>query len=372
MRIHLQQVHQSLNGAEHFMIDRAPQPPPRVLPGNNTNRNISDIVGIVTNPLPPPPPAALPTMVIPNTTVEGMNHTIVNTSGICTFGNSCTTTPSVTLTPVPAHPSCLNIPSTISTSSNTIGSVTLTPVNRSHPKSVTLTPLLVHQQQPPNHISNDAQAVSTVATTNFITSGPNTLTQLNSLSADSGLLPNTSLPNITLPSITDSSTITMIANSLPGINLTTTLNNSLSNPISMHHQNGVLDCGLNLPTSLTTSLPTFTFPSNFVSHLANSSSHASSIASLATSTNSLTNTMMMHHLPPTNICTTNPVNHTILTNVLNNVNEGTAVGLPPSSNHQLSSNPSTATVQISHPHNNVLSSNGIPLIVTKIEENAVH
>ena len=364
MRIHLQQVHQSLNGSEHFMIDRAPQPPPRVLPGNNTNRNISDIVGIVTNPLPPPPPAALPTMVIPNTTEEGINQTIVNTSGITTFGNNCTTTPSVTLTPVPAN---LSIPSATSSSSNTIGSVTLTPVNRSNPKAVTLTPLVIHQQQQPvNSISNESQAVSTVATTNFITSEPNTLTHLNSLSADnSSLPPNTSLPNITLPSIPDSSTITMIANSLPGINLTTTLNNSLS----MHQQSSVVDGG---PTSITTSLPTLTFPSNFVSHLTNSSSTASSIGSLATST---ANTMMMQHLPPTNICTTNPVNHTILTNVLNNVNEGSAAAAPPlsaSSNHQVSTNPSTAAVQISHPHNNVLSSNVIPLIVTKIEDNAVH
>ena len=138
----------------------------------------------------------------------------------------------------------------------------------------------------------------------------------------------------------------------------------------MHHPNSVIDGGVNLPTSLTTSLPAITFPSNLVSHLTNSSSTASSIASLATSTNSLTNTMMMQHLPPTNICTTNPVNHTILTNVLNNVNEGTDGA--PSSNQQVSSNPSTATVQISHPHNNVLSSNVIPLIVTKIEDNAVH
>jgi hypothetical protein len=137
----------------------------------------------------------------------------------------------------------------------------------------------------------------------------------------------------------------------------------------MHQQNSVVDGG---PTSITTSLPTLTFPSNFVSHLTNSSSTAPSIASLATST---TNTMMMQHLPPTNLCTNNPVNHTILTNVLNNVNEGTAAAAPTltaSSNHHVSSNPSTTAVQISHPHNNVLSSNVIPLIVTKIEDNAVH
>ena len=84
MRIHLQQVHQSISGAEHFMIDRAPQPPPRVIPGNNTNRNISDIVGIVSNQLPPPPPAALPTIVAANA-VEGIRSSIVNTSAISSF-----------------------------------------------------------------------------------------------------------------------------------------------------------------------------------------------------------------------------------------------------------------------------------------------
>jgi len=357
MRIHLQQVHQSLNGAEHFMIDRAPQPPPRVLPGNNTNRNISDIVGIVNAPLPPPPPAALPSVVVSNT-VGGMIPSIVNTSAITTFG---TTTPSVTLTHVPVNTTCLNIPSTTS-SSNTIGSVTLTPVHRSNPKNVTLTPLVV-QQQPTYSISNEGHTISTMASTNFITSESNTLTQLNSLS-------HNGLANISIPSISDSSTITMIANSMPGMNLTTTLNNSLSNtiPSNQIHQNNVMNHGINLPTCLTATLPTLTFPSNFVSHLANPAN--ASIASLSTSTNSLTNSMMHNNLTPT-ICTTNPVNHTILTNVLNNVGNEATVALPPSSNQGL--NQSTTSVQLSHhPHNAVLSTNVIPLMVTKIQENTVH
>ena len=350
MRIHLQQVHQSVTGAEHFMIDRAPQPPPRVLPGNNTNRNISDIVGIENAPLPPPPPAALPSLVVTNT-VGGMIPSIVNTSAITTFGNS-TTTPSVTLTPVPVNTACLNIPSTTS-SSNTIGSVTLTPVTRPNSKSVTLTPVVVQQQQPTNSVSNDGQTISTMASTNFITSEVNTLTQLQSLS-------HNSMSNISIPSISDSSTITMIANSLPGMNLTTTLNNSLSNQT---HQNPVMDHSMNIPTCLTATLPTLSFPTNFVSHMANPSN-----ASIVPSTNSLTNTMMANNLPP-NICTTNPVNHTILTNVLNNVNEA-AAAVPLSSNQE--SNPPPTSLQLSHPHNNVLTTNVIPLMVTKIQENTVH
>ena len=361
MRIHLQQVHQSVSGAEHFMIDRAPQPPPRVLPGNNTNRNISDIVGIGTNPLPPPPPAALPTLVVPNTP-GGIKPPIVNNSStITTFANS-TVTPAVTLTPVALNPTCLNIPSTTS-SSNTIGSVTLTPVNRPNPKSVTLTPVVV-QQSTSNSMTNEAQTISTMATTGFVTSHPDTLTELNT--AQDNNLVHTTLPNISLPTMPDSSTITMIANSLPGMNLTTSLNNSLSNmlPPAMQ-QNNLVENSLNLPTSLATSLPTFTFPAGFVTDLANSSS--ASITSLSTNTNTLANSMIQN-LPPT-LCTTNPVNHTILTNVLNNVNESTVAH---SSNQQQLSNTTQQSIQISHPHGNVLPSNVIPLIVTKIEENAVH
>merc|ERR1712141_667487 len=123
--------------------------------------------------------------------------------------------------------------------------------------------------------------------------------------------------------------------------------------------------GENLPTSLATSLPTFTFPSGFVTDLAHSSS--ASITSLSTSTNTLANSMIQN-LPPT-LCTTNPVNHTILTNVLNNVNE---TSMPHSSNQQQLSNTTQPSIQISHPRGNVLPSNVIPLIVTKIEENAVH
>ena len=37
MRIHLAAVHQSLSGTDYYIIDRAPQPPPRVL-NSNTNR----------------------------------------------------------------------------------------------------------------------------------------------------------------------------------------------------------------------------------------------------------------------------------------------------------------------------------------------
>ena len=356
MRIHLQQVHQSVNGSEHFMIDRAPQPPPRVIPGNNTNRNISDIVGIVNNQLPPPPPAALPTILAPNGS-EGISPSIVNSSTISSYGSS-TTTPSVTLTPVPGQLSnVLNIPSTTS-SSNTIGSVTLTPVSRSNPKEVTLTPVVV-QQQNTTPMRNESNSMSSITGTNF---EQNALHQLSSL--PESIVPNVSLPNISLPTMPDTSTITMIANSLPAINLTTTLNNSLSNPMQTQlNQSNIID---SLPTSLTTSLPTLTLPPNFVSNIALPSSVP---MSLATSSSSLSNSIIQN-LPPS-MCNTNPVNHTILTNVLNTVNEGTNASLDPSSNHQFS-NSTTGTVHISHSQNSMLSSNVIPLIVTKIEENTAH
>ena len=355
MRIHLQQVHQSINGSEHFMIDRAPQPPPRVIPGNNTNRNISDIVGIVSNQLPPPPPAALPTIVAPNG-AEGIGGSIVNSPSISSYGSSATT-PSVTLTPVPAQvTNVLNIPSSNS-SSNTIGSVTLTPVSRSNTKSVTLTPVVV-QQQSTNSLPNEPISVSSASATNF---EQNALNQLSSL--PDSTIPNASLPNISLPTIPDSSTITMIANSLPAINLTTTLNNSLSNPMQTQlSQSNIID---NLPTSLTPNLPTLTLTPNFVSNIGIPSSVP---MSLSTSTNSLSNSIIQNL--PHSMCNTNPVNHTILTNVLNNVNEGTNAVLD-QSNQQLSHS-NAGTVHISQAQNNMLSSNVIPLIVTKIEENTVH
>ena len=355
MRIHLQQVHQSINGSEHFMIDRAPQPPPRVIPGNNTNRNISDIVGIVSNQLPPPPPAALPTIVAPNG-AEGIGGSIVNSPSISSYGSSATTQ-SVTLTPVPAQvTNVLSIPSSNS-SSNTIGSVTLTPVSRSNTKSVTLTPVVV-QQQGANSLPNEPISVSSASATNF---GQNALNQLSSL--PDSTIPNASLPNISLPTIPDSSTITMIANSLPAINLTTTLNNSLSNPMQTQlSQSNIID---NLPTSLTPNLPTLTLTPNFVSNIGIPSSVP---MSLSTSTNSLSNSIIQNL--PHSMCNTNPVNHTILTNVLNNVNEGTNAVLD-QSNHQLSHS-TAGTVHISQAQNNMLSSNVIPLIVTKIEENTVH
>ena len=328
MRIHLQQVHQSLSGSEHFMIDRAPQPPPRVIPGNNTNRNISDIVGIVNNPLPPPPPAALPTVVVPNT-LGGMNPSIVNTPLVTTLASSITP-PSVTLTPVPLNAACL---SNTTPSTKAIGSVTLTPVNRPNSKAV-----------------------------NFITSDSNAEPQLPSV-------PHNSLPNISLPSEFSNSqspsTITMISNSLPGMNLSSgTLNNSLSNPVQQPLQ-AHIEGRAPLSTSLTTTLSTLTLPTNFVSNLVNVSSTP---IAMPTSTNSSINSMIQN-LQPSAICTTNPVNHTILTNVLNHVSEASSIPPP---THQEALNPSTNPVQISHTQNSVLSNNVIPLIVTKIEENAVH
>ena len=54
-------MHQSLDGSEHYIIDRAPQGQPRVL-HQNTNRNIGDIITpIAVVPTTPTPAAILPT-----------------------------------------------------------------------------------------------------------------------------------------------------------------------------------------------------------------------------------------------------------------------------------------------------------------------
>lgn len=51
-------MHQSLDGSEHYIIDRAPQGQPRVLI-QNTNRNVADIIAPIAVPPATPTPAAV-------------------------------------------------------------------------------------------------------------------------------------------------------------------------------------------------------------------------------------------------------------------------------------------------------------------------
>ena len=349
MRIHLQQVHQSMDGSEHFMIDRAPQPPPRVLPGNNTNRNVSDIVGIVSTPLPPPPPAALPTVVISN---AGGSGNIMPTG----VNPLAPTTPSVTLTPVNVNAANLSMPPPsiiTTTASNPIGTVTLTPVNPlSNPKSVTLTPVIVHHQQGEEVHSGDPRNICSVSASNgipnFITSNSNTeMTQL----------PHISLPSLPSHSQSSAAISSMIcSNNITTMNIANSLTPNLINNISLPPNHSLIDLPV---TSLSTALPTLPLPPNLVTSLAANTPACSVV--LPTTTNSLPASTLPSNLQA--VCT-NTINQTILTNVLNSVSSQATSSVSVTAPHH------TSTAH--HNNHTVLSNNGIPLIVTKIEENAVH